>query len=375
MAQEILAFFSYSRTDSEFVDRLDADLRARGFKTWIDRHKLEGGQDWKQEIEQGIARSEFFFVVLSPAAVESLYVQIEIDTALRMGKQHIIPIVHEECAPPSAVSGKHFIYAFLRQSYEAGLKELLYVCQNPSVGMLPSSTSLYAEALAVRATDPERAAVLLQHIADHDLQETVRQEAQRDLEQLKRQLYAQRAQRLRKQAEAARAAGSYGEEAGALEALIELGDQDRAILAWAKEYLPVAQENSKQLGLHEVAQERWKAKDHSTAQEKLRAVWAGAPFFRDPAGIARDLGLKVPMTYEEDKERRLANEAKARRVQEARRMRADAEAQLRAVAQRRIDYATQQSRQLIEPECSTLLKKAEDSSWGNDTRSHHTVVV
>ena len=63
MAQEITAFFSYSRTDSEFVDRLDADLRARGFKTWIDRRKLEGGQDSEREFALGIERSEFFFDV------------------------------------------------------------------------------------------------------------------------------------------------------------------------------------------------------------------------------------------------------------------------------------------------------------------------
>jgi hypothetical protein len=347
MAQEITAFFSYSRTDSEFVDHLDADLRARDFKTWIDRRKLEGGQDWKREIELGIERSEFFLVVLSPAAVESRYVQIEIETALGMGKQHIIPIVHKECALPPAVGSKHFIYEFLRQSYDAGLKELLYVCQNPSVGMTPSSASLYAEALALRSTDSERATVLLQHIADHDSQETVRQEAQRDLEQLNRQLYEQRAERLQIQANAARAAGTYGEEAGALEALIALGDQNPALLAWAKEYLPVAQENSKQLGLYELAQERWKAKEYPPAREKLQAVWAGTPFFRDPAGIASDLGLKTPMTYEEDKERRLANEARARNEEEATRRRADAKARLYAEAQSRISHETEQSRQLI----------------------------
>ena len=58
MAGEVEAFFSYSRSDSEFVDRLDADLRARDFKTWVDRRKLEGGQNWQQEIERAIERFE-----------------------------------------------------------------------------------------------------------------------------------------------------------------------------------------------------------------------------------------------------------------------------------------------------------------------------
>jgi hypothetical protein len=84
---------SYSRVDSAVVDRLDADLRARGFRTWVDRRKLEGGQDWKQRIQQGIAACEFFVVVLSPDAVESQYMRIEIETALQIGKQKIIPIL------------------------------------------------------------------------------------------------------------------------------------------------------------------------------------------------------------------------------------------------------------------------------------------
>ena len=33
MADPTRIFISYSRADSDFVDRLDADLRARGFDT------------------------------------------------------------------------------------------------------------------------------------------------------------------------------------------------------------------------------------------------------------------------------------------------------------------------------------------------------
>ena len=35
VAEVVSTFISYSRIDSEFVDRLEADLRARGFKTWV----------------------------------------------------------------------------------------------------------------------------------------------------------------------------------------------------------------------------------------------------------------------------------------------------------------------------------------------------
>jgi hypothetical protein len=32
--QQLAIFISYSCVDTEFVDRLDADLRARGYDTW-----------------------------------------------------------------------------------------------------------------------------------------------------------------------------------------------------------------------------------------------------------------------------------------------------------------------------------------------------
>jgi hypothetical protein len=33
-------FISYSRTDSDFVNRLDGDLRAQGVTTWRDVHSI-----------------------------------------------------------------------------------------------------------------------------------------------------------------------------------------------------------------------------------------------------------------------------------------------------------------------------------------------
>jgi hypothetical protein len=32
-----------------FVDRLEADLQARNFRTWVDRRRLEGGEEWLEE--------------------------------------------------------------------------------------------------------------------------------------------------------------------------------------------------------------------------------------------------------------------------------------------------------------------------------------
>lgn len=51
-------FIGYSRTDSAFVDRLEADLKVRNFDTWVDRRKLEGGQNWRDELQKAIERCQ-----------------------------------------------------------------------------------------------------------------------------------------------------------------------------------------------------------------------------------------------------------------------------------------------------------------------------
>src|SRR5690242_9497473 len=100
MADEQLNIFvSYSRADSEFVDRLDADLRARNFSVWVDRHRLEGGQLWAQEIGAAIARCDLFLLVLSSTAVDSSFVRHEVEEAERLEKR-LLPIVYKASVIP-----------------------------------------------------------------------------------------------------------------------------------------------------------------------------------------------------------------------------------------------------------------------------------
>ena len=44
-------FISYSRRDMAFVDRVEAALPARGFKTLIDREEIYAFEDWWKRIE------------------------------------------------------------------------------------------------------------------------------------------------------------------------------------------------------------------------------------------------------------------------------------------------------------------------------------
>lgn len=86
-------FISYSRRDQEFVTRLATDLDAHVAGVWFDQSAIQAGENWHDEILEGIGECKAFVLVLSPDAVESHYVQEEVNKALELGKT-IFPILY-----------------------------------------------------------------------------------------------------------------------------------------------------------------------------------------------------------------------------------------------------------------------------------------
>src|ERR1700730_8685265 len=62
-------FMSYSRKDMAFADRLDAELKARGFDPLIDRTDIYAFEEWWKRIEALISRADTVVFVMSPDAV------------------------------------------------------------------------------------------------------------------------------------------------------------------------------------------------------------------------------------------------------------------------------------------------------------------
>lgn len=92
MPEELVKIFiSYTRIDSAFVDRLQADLQIRNYDVWVDRQKLEGGQNWSDSIEKAIERAQVVLVTLTPDAITSEWVKREYSFAQELRK-HIIPL-------------------------------------------------------------------------------------------------------------------------------------------------------------------------------------------------------------------------------------------------------------------------------------------
>jgi hypothetical protein len=86
-------FISYSRRDQEFVTRLASDLDAQVPGVWFDQATIQAGQNWHDEIMEGIRDCKAFILVLSPDAMESRYVRDEVNKALELGKT-IFPVIY-----------------------------------------------------------------------------------------------------------------------------------------------------------------------------------------------------------------------------------------------------------------------------------------
>lgn len=104
MKNEKRAFISYSHDDHEFVRRLADALNRNGVPLFFDEWDIRPGDSIIRKIfEEGLAKSDFFFVVLSKASVGSSWVKDELDiaTVRRIGGfTRVVPILKEDCEIP-----------------------------------------------------------------------------------------------------------------------------------------------------------------------------------------------------------------------------------------------------------------------------------
>lgn len=86
-------FISYSRRDTEVMQRIVSFLRGQGLKAWVDNEKLVPGTPiWEREIEKAIDAAYAVVVVLSPDAKESVWVLNELTLADEY-KKRVFPVL------------------------------------------------------------------------------------------------------------------------------------------------------------------------------------------------------------------------------------------------------------------------------------------
>jgi hypothetical protein len=95
-------FVSYSRRDQKQVLDLTELLEQRGFKVWIDQHRLDGASLWPKEVTEALLRAKVFVLVISKASVVSDNVIRELSLASEESKT-ILPLQLEQVEIPSSI--------------------------------------------------------------------------------------------------------------------------------------------------------------------------------------------------------------------------------------------------------------------------------
>jgi len=124
------AFISHSVGDAAVAHRVAADLRAARIGVWIAPDSIRPGEGWVEALNRGLEESTHVIVLLTPRAVESMWVRQEVNTAIireRSGKVRLIPVEVEPSELPALWSGYQAISML---DYEIGVQQLITVVRS-----------------------------------------------------------------------------------------------------------------------------------------------------------------------------------------------------------------------------------------------------
>jgi hypothetical protein len=86
MPEPVRVFVSYASSDRAFAEKLVADLQAAGAEVWWDVSGIDEG-DFLGKINQALQQCQWLVLVLTPNAVASKWVNIEVNAAIHRRQQ------------------------------------------------------------------------------------------------------------------------------------------------------------------------------------------------------------------------------------------------------------------------------------------------
>jgi hypothetical protein len=121
-------FISYASSDKPSARFIADALRQSGISTWFDEWEIRVGDSFVKRIEAAAKSSDYILLLLSPAAVDSYWVQSEINFALsRELKERairLVPVVVAECEIPLALRDR--VWLDMRgDDRETGIRRLV----------------------------------------------------------------------------------------------------------------------------------------------------------------------------------------------------------------------------------------------------------
>lgn len=123
-------FLSHTYADKDFVRQLKESLNNSGVKdVWLDEAEINIGDSLSKKISEGLRKTKYIAVVLSPESIKSNWVEKELDIAINREIESeevvVLPILYKECELPSFLAGKMYADFTTKKNYESSLKKLL----------------------------------------------------------------------------------------------------------------------------------------------------------------------------------------------------------------------------------------------------------
>jgi WD40 repeat protein len=120
-------FISYSRSDSEFVQRLASSLHELGRSAWVDTAGISDAEVFPQAIRTAVEESDAFLFVITPAAVSSSFCEQEVTYARTLAKR-IVPVLRQpvpDAEIPEEIRNRNWIPFTDRDDYDASLARVV----------------------------------------------------------------------------------------------------------------------------------------------------------------------------------------------------------------------------------------------------------
>ncbi len=129
-------FISHSTKDAKFVDGLVQRLRDHYITSWYAPRHMPGGY-FKSNIEQALRDCDWFLLVLSPEALESEWVKLEVDIAMAdtRFKNKVIPVLAHACdwASIHQFISRYQLFDYVLHATEAEMRLLRHFGVEPHV--------------------------------------------------------------------------------------------------------------------------------------------------------------------------------------------------------------------------------------------------
>ena len=122
-------FLSYVHRDLEAVKRIRQSLEAAGLQVWHDVERVQAGGVISKQIESGIEGALFFVPILTPASLDSRWVEWESNLAwqreIEDGRLRVVPVLLDGDARQLPLRYRAKLFIDLRRDFDGGMQHLL----------------------------------------------------------------------------------------------------------------------------------------------------------------------------------------------------------------------------------------------------------